>query len=133
MNKKDLIRKIGALAMIMSFAFPWIDFGIIKYNLFSALASDSDLIIFNQSGLAILSIFLIGLFIVWHTPLGIVLELFAFIKFFSDSNQFALYNNLTYGFYIAIIAFVIQILSIKIPIKTIPETENIQSNLDKWR
>ena len=133
MNKKDLVRKIGALAMIMSFAFPWIDFGIIKYNLFSALASDSDLIIFNQSGLAILSIFLIGLLIVWHTPLGIILELFAFIKFFAESNQFALYKNLSYGFYIASIAFLLQILSIKIPIKTIPKTDNMKSSLDKWR
>ena len=133
MNKKALCRRIGALIMIMSFALPWIDFGIIEYDLFSALATDSDLIIFNQSGLAILSLFLIGLLIVWHTPIGIILEIIAFIKFFADSNQFALYKNLSYGFYIASIAFLLQMLSIKIPIKTIPETENIQSNLDKWR
>ena len=117
----------------MSFALPWIDFGIIEYDLFSALAMDSDLIIFNQSGLAILSIFLIGLYIVWHTPYGLILVIVGFLKFFADSNQFSLYNNLTYGFYIAIIAFLMQIISIKIPIKTIPDTENIKSNLDKWR
>ena len=133
MNKKQLCRRIGALIMIMSFALPWIDFGIIEYDLFSALAMDSDLIIFNQSGLAILSIFLIGLYIVWHTPYGLILVIIGFLKFFADSNQFSLYNNLTYGFYIAIIAFLMQIISIKIPIKTIPDTENIKSNLDKWR